>query len=84
MARHSEEETTTRHTEKKNVARQYQGMDRPGFRQISGGSGEWRKMEETGCEVIYGAPATPPVQGEVKVKKVVVCDMPETMQVSVS
>ena len=34
------------------------GMFRPGVRQVSEGSGEQRKMEETGCEIICGAPTT--------------------------
>ena len=38
------------------VGRQHQGMDRPGVRQVPGGSGEQGKMEETGCEIICGAP----------------------------
>ena len=29
-----------------------QGMDMPGVRQVPEGSGEQRKMEETGCEII--------------------------------
>ena len=33
-------------------------MDRPGVRQVPEGSGEQGKMEETGCEVICGAPTT--------------------------
>ena len=33
-------------------------MDRPGFRQVPKGSGEQGKMEETGCEIICGAPLT--------------------------
>ena len=33
-------------------------MDGPGVRQVPEGSGEQRKMEETGCEVICGAPTT--------------------------
>ena len=36
------------------VGGQHQGMDRPGVRQVPEGSGEERKMEETGCEVICG------------------------------
>ena len=43
-------------------------MDRPGVRQVPEGSGEQRKMEETGCEVIWGAPTTIAVKGWVKVK----------------
>ena len=45
-----------------------QGMDRPAVRQIPGGSGEQRNMEETGCEVICGAPTIPTAKGWVKVK----------------
>ena len=44
---------------KKKVRRQHQEMDRPGVRQVSEGSGEQRKMKETGCKVICGAPTTP-------------------------
>ena len=39
------------------------GMDRPGVRQVSEGSVEQGKMEETGCEIISGAPVTLAVQG---------------------
>ena len=38
------------------VGRQHQEMDRPRVRQVPGGSGEQGKMEETGCEIICGAP----------------------------
>ena len=56
--------------EKKEVGRQHQAMDGPGVRQFPEGVVENRgKMEETGCEVISGAPTTPAVKGEVKVKK---------------
>ena len=37
------------------VGRQHQGMDRPGVCQVPEGSGEQRKMEETGREIIGGA-----------------------------
>ena len=43
-------------------------MDRHGVHQVSWGSGEHRKMEDTGCEVICGDPRTPAVKGKVKVK----------------
>ena len=33
-------------------------MDGPGFRQVTEGSGKQGKMEETGCEIICGAPTT--------------------------
>ena len=52
----------TRQTEEE-VERQHQEMDRPGVRQVPGGSGEPGKVEETGCEVISGAPTTPVVKG---------------------
>ena len=41
-------------------------MDRPEFRQVPEGSGEQGKIEETGCEVICGAPTTLAVKGYVK------------------
>ena len=52
----------TRQTEEE-VGRHHQGMDRPGLRQVPGGSGEQREMEETGCEIICGAPTTLAVKG---------------------
>ena len=61
-ARHSERGKKTRQTEEE-VGRQHQGMDRPGVRQVAEGSGGREKMEETGCEVIYGAPSTLAVEG---------------------
>ena len=45
----------TRQTEE-DVGRQHQGMNRPRVDQE--GSGEQGKMEETGCEIICGAPTT--------------------------
>ena len=57
-ARHSERGKKTRRI-KEEVGRQHQGMDKPGVRQVLEGSGEQRKMEETGCAVICGAPTTP-------------------------
>ena len=33
-------------------------MDRPGVHQVPDGSGEQGKMEDTGCEIIFGAPTT--------------------------
>ena len=62
LARHSERGKKTRQTEKE-VGRQRQGMDRPGARQVAEGSGEQEKMEETGCEIICGAPTTLTVKG---------------------
>ena len=57
LARHSERGKKTRQTEE-DVGRQYQGMDRPGVRQVLDGSGEQGKMEETGFEIIRGAQRT--------------------------
>ena len=54
----TEMERKTRQTEEE-VGRQHQGMDRPGVRQVQEGSGEQRRMEGTGCEVICGAPKLP-------------------------
>ena len=52
----------TRQSEEE-VGRQHQGMDSPGVRQVPEGSGEQGKMEETGCEIICGAPTTLAVKG---------------------
>ena len=45
------------------MGRQHQGMDRSGVRQVPDGSGEQGKMEETGGEIICGAPTTLAVKG---------------------
>ena len=37
-------------------------MDRPEVRQVPEGSGEQKKMETTGGEIICGAPTTPAVK----------------------
>ena len=58
----SERGKKTRQTEEE-VGRQHQGMDRPGVRQVPEGSREQGKMEETGCEIICGAPTTLAVKG---------------------
>ena len=62
LARHRERGKKTRQTQEE-VGRQHQGMDRPGVRQVPEGSGEQGKMEETGCEIISGAPTTLVVKG---------------------
>ena len=62
LARHSERGKKTWQTEEE-VGRQHQGTDRPGVRQVPEGGGEQRKMEETGCEIICGAPTTLAVKG---------------------
>ena len=63
LARHSERGKTTRQTEEE-VGRQHQGMDRPGVRQVPEGSGEQGKIEKTGWKIIYGAPTTFAVKGQ--------------------
>ena len=45
------------------LGRHHQGMDRPRVRQVPEGSGEQRKLVKTGCEIIFGAPATLDVKG---------------------
>ena len=45
------------------MGRHYQGMDRPGVRQVLEGSGEQGKMEKTGCKIISGDPTTLAVKG---------------------
>ena len=67
LARHSEKGKKTRQTEKE-VERQHQGMDRSGVCHVPEGSGEQRKMAETGCEVICSAPTNSAVKGQAKVK----------------
>ena len=67
LARHRERGKKTRQTEEE-VGRQHQEMNRPGVCQVPEGGGEQRKMEETGCEDICGAPMTLVVKGSVKVK----------------
>ena len=62
LERHSERGKKTRQAEEE-VGRQHQGMDRPGVRQVPEGSGEQGKGEETGCEIICGAPTTLAVKG---------------------
>ena len=52
----------TRQTEKE-MGGQHLGMDRPGVHQVPEGSGEQRKMEGTGSEVISGAPQTLAIKG---------------------
>ena len=62
LARHREREKKTRQTEEE-VGRQHQEMDRPEVRQVPEGGGEHRKMDESGCEIICGAPTTLAVKG---------------------
>ena len=62
LARHSERGKKTRQTEEK-VGRKHRGMDRPGVLQVPESSGEQAKMEETGFQIICGAPTTLAVKG---------------------
>ena len=62
LARHSETGKKTRQTQEE-VGRQHQGMDRLGVCQVSEGSGEQGKVEETGCKIICGAPTILAVKG---------------------
>ena len=57
LARHSERGKKIRQTEEE-VGRLHQGMDRPEVREVTEGSGEQEKMEETGCEIICSTPVT--------------------------
>ena len=50
------------------MGRQHQRMKSPGVRKFPEGSGERRKMEETGCEVICSVPTILAAEGQVKVK----------------
>ena len=63
LARHSERGEKKRQIKKKKkeVGR-HRGIDRPGVRQVPEGSKAQRKKEETGCEIICGAPTIPEVK----------------------
>ena len=65
LARYSERGKKARQTEEE-VGRQHQGMDRPRVRQVPEGSGEQGKVEETGCEIICGAPTNLAVKGQMR------------------
>ena len=45
------------------MGRQHRRVDRPGVRHVPEDSGEQRKMEETGCEVMCGGSTTLAVKG---------------------
>ena len=62
LARNSERGKKANQTEEE-MGRQHQGTGRPGVRQVPEGSGEQGKMEDTGCEIICGAPTTLAVKG---------------------
>ena len=55
LPRHSERGKKSKQTEEE-VGRQHQGMSRHEDRRVPQASREQRKMEETGCEIICGAP----------------------------
>ena len=74
LARHSERGKKTRQTEEE-VGRQRQGMDRPGVRQVPEDSREQVKMEETGREIICGAPTTITIKGYMMMM-MMTCNMP--------
>ena len=57
LARHSERGKKKRQAEEE-VGRQNQRMDRSGVRKVPQSSGEQRKMEESGCEIIVATPTT--------------------------
>ena len=57
LTRHSESGKKTRLTDE-GVGRERHEINRPGVRQVPEGSGEHRKMEETGCEIICGSRTT--------------------------
>ena len=61
-SRHSVGGMKTRQIEEE-VGRQHQGMNRHGVHQVQDGSGEQRKIEETGCEIIKGTSMTFAVKG---------------------
>ena len=66
IARHSrrgKKGKKTRQTEEE-VGRKHQKMNRPGVHQVLEDSGEQGKMEETGSEIICGAPTTIAVKGQ--------------------
>ena len=62
-------------------------MDRPRVRQVTEGSGEQGKMEETGYEIICGAPTTLAVKGQMMmmILYLLACqvDLPQAIQVYV-
>ena len=63
LARHSKRGKKTRQTEEEVGRQHHQGMDRPGGHQVPEDGGEQGKMQETGCEIICGAPKTLAVKG---------------------
>ena len=62
LARQSERRKKTRQTEEEE-GRQHQRMDRPRVHQVPESSREQGKMDETGFEIISGAPKTLAVKG---------------------
>ena len=78
LARHNERGKKTGQT-KEEVGRQLQGMDRPGVRQVPGGSGEQGKMEKTGCKIICGAPTTLAAKGLIIMMMMIMIMMTESV-----
>ena len=62
LAGHSERGKRAGQTEEE-VGGRHRGVDKPGVRQVPGGSGEQGKIEKTGCEIIFGAITTLMVKG---------------------
>ena len=62
LARHSERGKKTKRS-KEEVGRQHQGMDKAWSSTSPWGQLRTEKMEETGCEIICGAPTTFAVKG---------------------
>ena len=56
------------------VGRQHQGMDRPGVCQVLEGNGEQGRMEETGCKIIFDAPTTLVVKGQMMMMLMILAD----------
>ena len=61
------------------MGRQHQGMDRPGVRQVPEGSGEQGKVQETGCEIICGAPTTLAVEGQMMMMMMMIMVLKKAM-----
>ena len=72
FARHSERGKKTRQTEKE-AGRKHLGMERPEVRQVPEDSVEQEKMEDTGCEIICGAPTTLAIKGWTRLCDICIC-----------
>ena len=69
----------TRQTEEE-VGRRHQGMDRPGVRLVPEDSGEQGKMEETGCELICGAPTILAAKGLIMMMMMMMMILPMAIE----